>query len=205
MSRGHQAHFSTEQPEAQAAPRVSSTHGDPERPENPGAPPRQGPQAPERLSRDGLTGPPRAGSSSLPPAEINDPHVTVARLTVRREFLFVAAGASERKRMLVVQGRPRPVPRPAAGAGFTATRKVGGSVVRNRARRRLREAVRIHLPRLGLAGVDYVFIARQDTADCPWGRLLDDMESALLSLRRRISAGDSQPPSRSAPRPPTKG
>ncbi|MBI1359248.1 MAG: ribonuclease P protein component [Alphaproteobacteria bacterium] len=129
----------------------------------------------------------------------------VTRLTARREFLFVAGGASERRRFLVVQGRLRPVSRPAAGAGFTATRKVGGSVVRNRARRRLREAVRIHLPRLGLAGVDYVFIARQETADCSWSRLLDDMESALLSLRRRIPVGDSRPPSRTAPRPPTKG
>jgi ribonuclease P protein component len=127
------------------------------------------------------------------------------RLTARREFLYVAAGASERKRCLVVQGRPRPQPRTAAGEGFTATRKVGNSVVRNRARRRLREAVRVHLPRLGLPGVDYVFIARQDTADCPWPRLLDDMESALLTLRRRIASGDIRPNPRSANRPSTKG
>ncbi|MEP7209226.1 MAG: ribonuclease P protein component [Alphaproteobacteria bacterium] len=127
------------------------------------------------------------------------------RLTARREFLYVAVGASERKRCLVVQGRPRPQPRAAAGEGFTATRKVGNSVIRNRARRRMREAVRIYLPRLGLSGVDYVFIARQDTADCPWPRLLDDMESALLTLRRRIASGDIRPNPRSANRPSTKG
>lgn len=127
------------------------------------------------------------------------------RLTARREFLYVAAGSSERRRCLVVQGRPRAHSRDAAGEGFTATRKVGGSVTRNRARRRLREAVRLLLPRHGLAGVDYVFIARQDTAGCPWPRLLDDMESALLTLRRRILSGDTRPNPRSANRPSTKG
>ena len=59
--------------------------------------------------------------------------------------------------------------------------------------------------RLGLPGVDYVFIARQDTADCPWPRLLDDMESALVTLRRRIVSGDIRPSQRSAARPSTKG
>jgi ribonuclease P protein component len=196
VSRGHQAHFSTEQPEAQAAPRVPFAHGHEERSEDPGAPPRQGPQAPQRLSNDDRT---------YPESAFNDVSLPLERLTARREFLYVAAGASERKRCLVVQGRPRPQPRPSAGDGYTATRKVGNSVVRNRARRRLREAVRIHLPRLGLPGVDYVFIARQDTADCPWPRLLDDMESALVTLRRRIVSGDIRPSPRSANRPSTKG
>jgi ribonuclease P protein component len=100
----------------------------------------------------------------------------------------VADGVSERRKLLVVQARRRNEPRNAAGAGFTATRKVGSSVIRNRARRRLREAVRLLLPLHGIAGADYVFIARQDTGSAPWTRLLDDMEIALLSLRRRLAA-----------------
>lgn len=120
----------------------------------------------------------------------NDSPVKLARLSVRREFLFVADGPAERKRNVVVQARRRRIERPDAGDGYTSTKKIGGAVVRNRARRRLREAARALLPRLGLAGVDYVFIARQDTADCPWARLLDDVETALISLRRRISAGE---------------
>jgi ribonuclease P protein component len=109
-------------------------------------------------------------------------------LRARREFLFVADGVYERRKLLVVQVRRRPEPREAAGAGFTATRKIGSSVDRNRARRRLREAMRLLLPLLGVPGADYVFIARQDTGSAPWTRLLDDMESALISLRRRLAA-----------------
>ncbi len=74
------------------------------------------------------------------------------------------------------------------GAGFTATRKIGGAVVRNRARRRLREAARQTLPELGLPGVDYVFVARADAAAAPWPALLDDVRNALISLRAELAA-----------------
>lgn len=86
---------------------------------------------------------------------------------------------------MVIQARPR------EGAavetirvGFTATRKIGGAVVRNRAKRRLREVARALLPLLGRPGVDYVFVARAGTPQRPWERLLDDAKSALLSLRQ---------------------
>lgn len=76
-----------------------------------------------------------------------------------------------------------------AGAGFTATKKIGGAVVRNRAKRRLREASTQLMHQHALAGVDYVFIARQDTTTREWPALLDDMESALVSLRQKILSG----------------
>ena len=68
------------------------------------------------------------------------------------------------------------------GAGFTATRKIGGAVIRNRAKRRLREIVRLLLPLHGQPGIDYVFIARATTPDRDWSRLVGDVESALVSL-----------------------
>lgn len=66
--------------------------------------------------------------------------------------------------------------------GFTATKKMGNAVARNRARRRLREAARRLVPLYGLPGVDYVFLARESTGAAPWDRLLDDMKDALLRL-----------------------
>lgn len=109
---------------------------------------------------------------------------------MRREFLFVAEGFAERRRLIVVQARRRSAPRPEAGAGFTTTKKIGNAVIRNRARRRLREAARTLLPVHGIGGADYVFVARQETATAPWPRLLDDMEKALVSLRRRLLPND---------------
>jgi ribonuclease P protein component len=112
--------------------------------------------------------------------------VETRRLQKRREFTFVRDGRTERRKSLVVQARARAGEAPGShtGVGFTATKKIGGAVQRNRAKRRLREAARRLLPRLGLPGWDYVFIAREATGEAGWSRLLDDMESALLSLAR---------------------
>ena len=105
----------------------------------------------------------------------------IQRLTTRAQFVAAARGRSTSKGAVVVQSLPR---EGQAGirAGFTATRKVGGAVVRNRAKRRLREAARLLLPLHGVVGRDYVFIARGGTASRPWARLLDDVKSALISL-----------------------
>ncbi|NQY40282.1 MAG: ribonuclease P protein component [Henriciella sp.] len=112
----------------------------------------------------------------------------VVRLKTRPQFLFVRAGKSERRKALVVQARTR-TGSPTIGAGFTATKKIGNAVIRNRAKRRLKEASRQLLPLHGVTGADYVFIARMDTATIGWQRLLDDMESALISLAKDFSAG----------------
>jgi ribonuclease P protein component len=108
-------------------------------------------------------------------------------MQVRAEFLAAAKGAACARGAVLVQALARPerasdAPRPTIRAGFTATRKVGGAVVRNRAKRRLREAARLLLPLHGQAGFDYVFIARSGAPSRPWPRLLDDMKSALIRL-----------------------
>ena len=112
----------------------------------------------------------------------------VVRLKNRPQFLFVRGGRSERRKTVVVQARERTGSN-AIGAGFTATKKIGNAVIRNRAKRRLREAARQLLPLHGQIGTDYVFIARMDTATIGWQRLLDDMESALISHAQQVLAG----------------
>ncbi len=104
------------------------------------------------------------------------------RLKKRSEFLKAAKAARTARRAVVLQARRREDDGPAR-FGFTATKKIGGAVQRNRAKRRLREAIRVLAPHHAHAGTDYVLIARRDTADLEWARLLDDVKSALITLR----------------------
>lgn len=71
-------------------------------------------------------------------------------------------------------------------AGFTASRKVGGAVVRNRCKRRMRSLAREILSEMGLPGVDYVFIARRSTAFISWNDLKSDAVGAVSFLNNRI-------------------
>ena len=107
----------------------------------------------------------------------------LGRLTRRPEFLHVAGrGSRVAVPGLVLQACRRTGEAPDIRLGLTASRKVGGAVVRNRARRRLREAARRILPAHGAPGHDYVLVARRDTATRPWSRLIGDLETALRRL-----------------------
>ena len=127
----------------------------------------------------------------------------IERLTRRPQFLAVAQGKAAARGAVVIQALPRPESDAGAEAplpirvGFTATRRIGGAVVRNRAKRRMREAARALLARHGQLGCDYVFVARAGAPTRPWERLLDDVKSALISLG---SGGDEpRPPRRRRP------
>ncbi len=106
----------------------------------------------------------------------------IRRLTKRPQFLAAAKGRSEARGGVVIQCLDRADGDAAIGVGFTATRKIGGAVVRNRAKRRLREAARALIPLHGLPGRDYVLVARMGTPGREWSRLLDDVAAALTRL-----------------------
>ncbi len=61
--------------------------------------------------------------------------------------------------------------------GISATKSVGSAVHRNRAKRRLREILRSHLPEIA-SGWDVVVIARPEAADAEW----DQLRSAISEL-----------------------
>lgn len=66
--------------------------------------------------------------------------------------------------------------------GFTVTKSLGGAVVRNRARRRLKEAVRLTGPAHAVEGYDYVLIAREGTVQRRFTELIKDLERALIKV-----------------------
>ncbi|WP_174300165.1 ribonuclease P protein component [Caulobacter sp. S45] len=128
----------------------------------------------------------------------------IVRLKTRAQFLAAAKGASLGRGAVVVQMLHRQDGARHLGEGFTATKKIGNAVARNRAKRRLREAARALLPLHGVPGRDYVFIARMGAGERPWARLLDDVGTALIGLAS--GRDEPRPPRRpkGAPRRPAK-
>jgi ribonuclease P protein component len=107
----------------------------------------------------------------------------LTRLKRRAEFLRVAGGRRKWAAPgLVLQARRREAEENGIRIGFTASRKVGGAVLRNRARRRLKAAAEQVMTRHAAPATDYVLIARADTATRPFAALLADLETALKRL-----------------------
>ncbi len=101
------------------------------------------------------------------------------RLRKRAQFLRVAAkGRKAPVHGLVLQALARDDPGPAR-IGFTVTKKVGNAVIRNRTRRRLKEAARLLLRDEPVGGVDLVVIGRDATRGRPFAELIDDLRRAL--------------------------
>jgi len=119
-------------------------------------------------------------------------------MTTRADFLKAQKqGARWSRPGLGLEVCPTPETRQRDGAarvGFTASRKVGNAVMRNRAKRRLREAARTLLPLYGRSGHDYVLVARSATATKPYQALLEDLAAAISgahgALDRRRPKGD---------------
>ena len=101
------------------------------------------------------------------------------RLTRRAEFLQAAAkGRKAPLPGLVLQALAREDQGPAR-LGFTVTKKIGNAVIRNRTRRRLKEAARLVLDEHPVSGVDLVLIGRGATRGRSFVGLQEDLRRAL--------------------------
>lgn len=117
----------------------------------------------------------------------------MSRLIKRADFLRLNRGRKWAASGLVLQSAETPAPgtsepntdepaSPGIRLGFTVTKKVGNSVVRNRAKRRLREAARAVLPLYARPGYDYVLIGRDATLTRPFAALIEDLKLALRKV-----------------------
>ena len=152
---GDQAHLPTQQPQAQARPRLPCPHGDCRRPQDPGASSCQGSSSPDCLTalgrasggRIAMTVPaipptpvsPRMPALSCPPRAFRAPHASARRPSSRCLQGGEAADQRPSAPALPTSG-PRP-PRP--GSALAVSRKVDPHAVgRNRIKRHCARAFR---------------------------------------------------------------
>jgi len=91
--------------------------------------------------------------------------------------------------------------------GFTASKKVGNAVARNRAKRRLRALAHESLRPLARPGHDYVLIARTGTLNRSFQDLQNDLQTALTRVhqkKRPKTSGQRNPKSTSTTPPESK-
>ena len=77
-----------------------------------------------------------------------------------------------------------PTERATARFGLTVSRRVGGSVIRNRVKRWLRESIRRQ--RQGLTGMDVVLIARTGAAAAGYAVVHAEVGALFDALRRDL-------------------
>ncbi|MBX9785971.1 MAG: ribonuclease P protein component [Alphaproteobacteria bacterium] len=107
------------------------------------------------------------------------------RLKKRSDYLIVTkAGQRFVTPAFILQVYDR-APENPARVGFTASRKVGGAVERNRAKRRLRALARQFLTPLAYQGADYVLIARKEALTRTYALMAEDLQKVLTTIKRR--------------------
>ena len=148
---------------------------------------------PKTDARSCRAGAPKAVKSSRPksltmPALLE--RLNADRLRNRPDFLRAQRGVRKFATGLTLEACPTPQNAAKAGhlrVGFTASRKIGGAVERNRAKRRLRAAAAAVLPLSGRERTDYVLVARPATLIRPFDDLLVDLAVALAAAHLKLS------------------
>lgn len=138
-----------------------------------------------------------APSESLSSPQMGDAEqvsavLSFAEISVLKKRPDFLAAARARRRVMpgfIIQARKRaeeevsPTP---VRIGYTCSKKVGNAVARNRAKRRLREAVRAAAPGHARQNWDYVLIGRNAvTSTRPFENMVSDLKSAFQQLHAK--------------------
>ena len=185
--KADETHFSAFQPGSEASSWFPRSQSDRWWPQYPSRTPRQGSQQALRLSR--------AVCSWLGKERMK------ASMKTRKDFLAAARAEKWVGPVMLVQQRDREDASPEIRVGFTASKKVGNSVARNRAKRRLRAISAELLPASAREGHDYVWIAKRGAVKAPFWKLRRDATRALERLTAaqpsRVSVPASDTPAES--------
>lgn len=110
----------------------------------------------------------------------------VVTIQHRRDFLAVRGGRKWGTEGFLLEGKARAAGEEAAMPprfGFTVTKKLGGAVVRNRIRRRLKAAAAVAGDGCQ-SGFDYVVVARPAALTMSFAKMCDDFRTALAMVHK---------------------
>jgi ribonuclease P protein component len=125
--------------------------------------------------------------------------LALVTLKKRPEFLSIRGGIRASVPSFLMEAKLRPEGKsPISGPrfGFTVTKKLGGAVVRNRIRRRLKSAVTEIMGDGAKDGFDYVVVARALALERPYPDLIADVRRAFAQIHKGVGQTAAKAPAR---------
>lgn len=132
-----------------------------------------------------MTPPETQGQGNIAEAPAGSPAVSLCVMRKRADYLKAASARRQGTGGFLLQARDRADADPSVRIGFTASKKIGNAVMRNRAKRRLRALAREVLVPDARPGWDYVLVARPEaTVNRAYTDLCGDLRQALATVHR---------------------